>query len=371
MARNATPVVSHISGRNVRPLVNFDASEYEALSRLGINISDRQYGAMAAFSETGMDAIEGLVTTASIIAPVQFLQNWLPGFVTVITQARKVDMLLGITTAGAWEDEEIVQGYLEHTGKAVPYGDYTDVPFSSWNSNYETRTVVRFEEGLQVGLLESARASRVKIDSAVTKRQAATNQLEIQRNAVGFFGYNNGSNYTFGFLNEPNLGAYVEVAAGSETGNPTSWSLKSYLEIVADIRTAFAKLRVQSGDNIDPKALQITLAVATASVDYLSVVSQYGNSVQDWLDKTYPNTRVVSAPELDGAELGDNVFYLYAESVPDGSSDDDKTWMQVVPSKFKMLGIQQMAKKYIEDFSNATAGALLKRPFAVVRYYGI
>jgi len=30
-----------------------------------------------------------------------------------------------------------------------------------------------------------------------------------------------------------------------------------------------------------------------------------------------------------------------------------------------------MAKAYEEDYSNATAGVLLKRPYAVVRYSGI
>jgi hypothetical protein len=113
------------------------------------------------------------------------------------------------------------------------------------------------------------------------------------------------------------------------------------------------------------------LGVASNSVDYLATVSQYGNSVMQWLTSTYPNCRIVDAPELNGAHASDNVFYLSADSVEDGGTDDKKTWVQVVPSKFKVLGIEQRAKGFVEDYSNATAGALLKRPYAVVRYYGI
>ena len=81
--------------------------------------------------------------------------------------------------------------------------------------------------------------------------------------------------------------------------------------------------------------------------------------------------RVVSAPQLNAANGGANVFYLYAEHVEDGASDDSRTWVQVVPAKFQALGVERQAKAYIEDYTNATAGVLLKRPYAVVRYSGI
>ena len=52
---------------------------------------------------------------------------------------------------GSWEDEQIVQGILESTGASQFYSDYTNVPLSSWNTNFNYRTVVRFEEGMKVG----------------------------------------------------------------------------------------------------------------------------------------------------------------------------------------------------------------------------
>ncbi len=374
--------ISHLGPRDVRAVraTAEDTAHLVAnLARLGIGLDARDVedmfrayrsGRIPMLDQSGMDAaLVPALTTPSIATPIQFLQEWLPGFVFVVTQARKIDELIGITTQGRWEDEEIVQGILERTGETAVYGDLTNIPLSSWNTNFERRTVVRFEEGMSVGRLEEARAAAMRVNSAESKRSAAAEALEITRNAVGFVGYNAGANRTFGFLNDPQLPAYVTVPVGASAA--TEWATKTFLEITADIRLMFRSLRNQSGDRIDPGKEAVTLALATVVYDELSVTSDFGNSVMQWLKETYPNTRVVSAPELNAADGGENVGYLYAEGVADESTDDRRTWLQVVPSKFQSLGVDQLAKRYIEDYSNATAGALLKRPWAVYRISGI
>jgi len=364
---------SYIPARQVRRLENFDASQYESLSKIGINISrgavKQMMAGSLAMDAMAMDAAQPTVTTGSMGTPVQFLQNWLPGFVFVITGARNIDDFVGIQNTGAWEDEQVVQGVLERTGTSLPYGDYSNVPLSSWNVNYEARTVVRFEEGLRVGNLEAARAARQQVDSSGMKRQSAALALEIIRNSVGFSGFNSGDNNTYGFLNEPNLSAYVAVPVGASTN--TEWSTKTFLEICKDIRTAVVALRTNSNDVIDPSRVDLTLAVATAAVDWLSTTSDFGISVSEWIQKAYPRMRVVSAPQLNAANAGDNVFYLYADSIEDESTDDGRVWLQAVATKFQVLGVQQLTKAYEESFSNATGGILLKRPYAVVRYFGV
>lgn len=314
--------------------------------------------------------IQQPLTTPSVTTLVQFLQNWLPGIVKILTAARKADEIVGISTVGSWEDEEVVQPILENTGTAVPYNDGTNVPLANWNLNYAYRTVVRFEEGMRVTRLEEARAARQRVNSGEMKRESAVLNLEIQRNAVAFYGYNSGNNSTYGFLNELGLPAYVQVASNGSGGY--NWSAKTFLQICADIRTALIQLQINSQDTIEPGKTPITLAIATAAVGYLSVTSDFGISVWGWLKETYGNTvRVVSAPQLNGAYSSDNVFVAFAETVDDLSSDDRRTFIQVVPSKFQALGIQQLAKGYEEDYANATAGVMCKRPYAVVRYYDI
>ena len=77
------------------------------------------------------------------------------------------------------------------------------------------------------------------------------------------------------------------------------------------------------------------------------------------------------APNLNKANGGANVFYLYAEEINDGSTDDNRVWVQVVPAKFMALGVDQGAKGITEDYTNATAGVMCKRPYAVYRATGI
>jgi len=357
--------LSTIAARNIRPFDMQKVDQFESLANIGIGLD----AAIVDNMMDAMDAITPTVTTGSVATPVQFLQAWLPGFVKIQTAARKIDELVGIKTVGAWSDEEIVQGILESSGNALPYGDVTNVPFASWNANFERRTVVRFEQGMQVGALEIERAAAMRVDPAASKREGASLALEISRNNVGFYGYNSGANRTYGFLNDPALMAYEDVAAGASTD--TLWSTKTILEILADVRTAANLLATQSNGLIDPTTANLTLALPISHVQYLSVTSDFGYSVQKWLNDTYKNLRVIGVPQLSGANAGDDVFYLYAENVDDNSTDGGETFAQIVPSKFQVLGVEKKAKGYLEDYTNATAGVLCKRPYAVTRYTGI
>lgn len=362
-----------VDARAIAPLIlgrDYDDFELmEVAADHGIGFDMRVMPAMMQeFAMDSFSTIQQGLTTPSIPTLVQFLQNWLPGMVTILTAARKADEIWGVSTTGSWEDEEVVMPVIENTGTAVPYGDTTNVPLSNWNLNYNTRTVVRFEEGMRVGVLEEARAARQRVNSGQMKRESAALNLEVARNAIAFYGYNSGNNATYGGLNDPSLPAYLEVATGV---GGFHWSQKTFLEICADLRTGFVQLRTQSQDTIEPGKTAITIAIATNAVDYLSVTSDFGISVWDWLRTTYPNARVVSAPQFNAANAGDGVFYMFAETVDDTSTDDKRTFIQIVPQKFFIVGVQKLAKGYEEDYSNSTAGIMCKRPYAVVRYYNI
>ncbi len=376
---------SSISGRKIAPLV-MDAKTItakavqEIAQNFGIVFDHSTvleqvqllYAQIGAMGKDGTfdAAFVAPATAASVPTPVQFLQTWLPGFIKVMTSARKIDDLIGVKTIGSWEDQEIVQGIVEPAATATEYGDFTNIPLASWNTNFIKRTIVRGELGIQVGLLEEGRSAAMRLSSAEKKRQGSAVGLEIFRNAVGFYGWNSGNNQTFGFLNDPNLPAYISssVTGGWGSANGT------FQAITGDIRMAVVQLRTQSQDQIDPEKVEMTLALPTDKVDYLTVTTDYGVSVRDWLKQTYEKIRVQSAPELGGADSGEDVFYLFAEEISaeiDGSTDGGETFVQLVQTKFVTLGVEKRAKSYIEDYSNGTAGTLCKRPWAIVRVAGI
>lgn len=384
MSRIISKTHSRLRGEQVRPYEfkeKLTAAAVQQLARIGISMDHAtvssqidclaRAGVFSAQAGQGMDsAFIAPQTTPSIPTPIQFLQQWLPGFVKIMTAARKIDDIVGINTVGSWEDEEIVQGIVEPAGTAAEYGDWSSIPLTSWNTNFEKRTVVRGEMGFTVGLLEEGRASAMRLNSADTKRQQAGVSLEIFRNAVGFYGWTaKGGNRTFGFLNDPNLPAFISAPSGG-------WDTADFKAMIGDIREAVRMLRTQSQDQIDPTNIATVLALPTDKIDYLSVTTDFGISVMDWIKQTYPKMRIVSAPELiDAATSGtEGVFYLFAEDIDssvDGSTDGGETFVQLVQSKFITLGVEKRAKSYVEDFSNGTAGVMCKRPWAVVRFTGI
>lgn len=353
-----------LNARDIKQISNFDASNdshMKALDGLGLDFTDK--------SATGMDAFQGGFTTGSANSPISLLRSYLPGVVKEVTQVRKIDELLGQVTIGDWADEEIVQRVQERTSFTKPYGDNVDIPLANSNYNFERRTVVRFVNGFRSDLLADMRAAKAGFDGETSKRQAALIGLEIVRNEIGFSGYNGGSNLTYGFLNDPNLPAYVTLpngAAGSST-----WETKTYLEKIRDIDSALDVLTVQSGGNIDPTMTQITWAIPLGKVGTITETNDFGKSVKTYLKDNWPNVRTVVVPELDSANGGADVFYLYAENIGADSTDNGRVFDQLVPNKLMNIGTNQKIGGYEEGFSNAMAGTLLKRPWGVVRRTGM
>lgn len=363
------PRESYEFHNNIKKEFNKDTiSNYKQLSAIGIGFDKAHIMARKhkeALESIGMD---GLSTNPSIPTDINFLRSFLPGLVHVITQPRDADTLLGVTTVGNWEDESIIQGMIEPTGDVNLYGDYSDVPLSSWNPATEERDIVRFESGLEVGHLEELRTNKAGYNSVNEKRAAVSLALELKRDEIAFYGYNNGSNRTYGMLNEPSLSAYLTLPSG---GN---WETKNFSEIQGDIIYILNALQEQSAGVVKVMgegASQITLVLPNNRINYLSATDS-GKSLRQWLQETYPNVRATSTNRFDGANGGANVMYAYAEEVNDGAStDNQRTFDQLVVNKLYALGNENRLKTYVEAYSNAISGVLAKRPYAIARASGL
>lgn len=371
---NHTPVHLRLKPQQVRPFA-MDGAEMADLAMLGIQFPDAALGelqhAYPGIRAHSMDAAgPQTVTLASAGTPVQFLQTLLPGTVRVVTAARKIDKIVGRTIAGQWHDEDIIQPVVEFTGQARPYGDSAAGALANFKTGFERRTVVRFSLDMKVPALEEARAAAIRQNSGELKRTAVAQALAIEHNAVGFYGYNDGDCRTYGFLNDPALPNYQTVPQGA--GGSTKWKDKEFDEITGDIMLAASYIRIRSGEAVDPDETPCTLSVAASAKDFLNVTNKHGMSVKQWLRETYPKWKLESAPELDGANGGLNVFYLFAQEVPGGNEDGvQKVVEQYVPAVFRLLGVEKRAKELFEAYTSATAGVMWQVPMAVCRMTGI
>ena len=223
------------------------ASRPESLAKLGISVSPefvQGFARNAIAAGVALDAgITQPVTTPSNGTPVQFLQEFLPGTVNILTVVRKADMVAPVVTAGEWHFEEIVLKVMEHTSSPELYSDHGGVPLVSFNETFETRQVVRFELGVQQNPLADARAAATGTVPQNEKRMALAEGFEILRNDIAFNGFNFGTGKTYGILNDPNLPAYVTVANGA--GGDTTWESKDAVEIINDLSTALRALEIQ------------------------------------------------------------------------------------------------------------------------------
>eukprot|EP00487_Bulimina_marginata_P004220 TRINITY_DN2018_c0_g1_i3.p1 TRINITY_DN2018_c0_g1~~TRINITY_DN2018_c0_g1_i3.p1 ORF type:complete len:223 (-),score=69.90 TRINITY_DN2018_c0_g1_i3:2-670(-) len=190
------------------------------------------------------------VTAPSNGVPVQFLQEFLPGIIYVLTTVRRADRIAPVVVAGEWYSAELVIKIMEHTANPLLAAENGSLNLVNYNETFETFQVVRFEIGIQTTPYADARSARTGSNPDAERRVAMVQGFEILRNEVAFYGVNEGSGKTYGILNSPSLNPYVTVALG--TGGETTWDSKTVVEIIADIKTGSSVIAVQSGGNIDP-----------------------------------------------------------------------------------------------------------------------
>jgi len=361
-----------VSGRRAQAHAQKLKEQFGTSKKLSIQDAEilRQLGFAANRNAIMDSAPVALQTTASITTPVQFLQTFLPGVVRIFQAPLKLEETIGFTQAGYWEDSEIVQRIMEWTGYAREYGDYSAKPNANWNMNFAKRNVVRFEVGVEVQRLQEARASRGMVSDTEEKQGAAALILQQVLNLVGYNGYNSGNNLTYGYLNDPGLPAYVPCAS-TGTGSSPLWSTKTWLQQQADLITMFSGLMTQTKGRVDPagpNGTPTTLNIPVSMWPYFQGTNTLGNlTLSGWMEMAYPNCRIISSPNLDGAASTLNAMYLFADEVANTGSDDGSTFRQVIPAKFMALGTQQLVGGYKTGYSCATAGTFCLRPIAVYR----
>lgn len=347
----------YMSGREIRRRGPLDLTAVKT----AVTLSD-----LEAIGFSNMDAMDSALVGPAMQGGTinrEFLRHQLAGVIRTATRVRVLDEITGVVTAGEWHDEDIEVRVATPVAKAELYGDYSNIPLAGYMNDLEVRGIVRFEQGFHVGLLEEARQGANGYDAAAEKRNAATESLEESRERLGWFGFTAPNSRVFGLLNDPNLPAY-------QTG--TNWATGTFGDITGDIADMVSALTTSSGGRITEETA-MTLVIPMGHRRYLNVsnTTGRGETVREWMDASYPNVRIISAPELVGANGGANAAYMFADNVDVEDEATSATILQIVPVKYRLLGSENQIKGYLEDATNATAGVLVARPWAVTRLTGI
>ena len=310
------------------------------------------------------------VLGGSVSANISNLRSFLPGIVKDLTTVRKIDTLIGQTIIGDFKtDDEVVQMTQESAATAIGYSDDVNIPFTSYNMNYEKRDIVRFVIGTKSQFLADAKIEKSGGNPVEAKLSAAVTALEIARNQVGFYGYNAGNNRTYGLLNDPNLPAYEDLPNGANA--TPQWATKTFQEKQLDVVEAITSLQVSTGGNFDPTMDNFTFAVSLATAGTLTNVNEFGISIQKWIKETYPRCRIEFVPEFDSANTGLNIFYMYVDSMRGDSTDNGNTIENLISQKLVSIGQAQEIGGVKEGFMNAMYGVIVKRPYGVYRARGM
>lgn len=315
-------------------------------------------------------ALVGGVSPSRILE--KFWQTDLPGVIRTLTYTSPLEEIVGKTRLGDWSDEEIVIQTRRPVGRAQPYTDHSNVPLVSYAADSESRGVMRFESGFTINELERQRQSRVGIDDEAEKRRSMTEALRLSADDVGWRGYQDSDRLVFGLLNDPNLPAYKSNPAGKPWLS-AGVANATFAEIIGDLTSAVVDIRAKSGNILDPKRMPSTLVLPEGYQLALEILSTTvpAMSVGDWLEKNYPQMRVVFSQEFIGANASANVFYLFVDQVPAEDDFGGATFVHIVPTDFVLLGREQHLKGITEAATNATAGVFVTRPYAVHRGTGI
>lgn len=312
-----------------------------------------------------MDAAPNPQTAPTAVTPVQFAQYWLTDPIKIITRGRSLDKVVGRTLVGTWDTEQIVATIMERIGQPGLYGDFTKAPLANWNVNFETRDNVRFEMGIEIGKLEKARASQMRLNSYALKRDAMAEAFAILMNNVGWYGYRTDSaNFAgttkkvYGLLNDPNITAVPNLGTADWAADSVTMDT-----IVSDIQSIVTTAVANLKGNYDPETDSATLALPITQFVQLGKINTYGISARDWLAKTYPKIRVVSCAELVGALSSTDVALFIVDKVV-----GDTTVQQMVTSALRLVGVQPNAKGSYEVYSCSTAGTLVRYPLGYSVY---
>lgn len=317
---------------------------------------------LAQDSMLAQDALPALVTVSNSGVPA-FLTNYIePKLIEVLVSPTKAAEILGETKKGSWVNQTAFFSMVESTGEVSSYGDRNTNGEVGTNANWPQRQNYLYQTMTTWGDLEMARMGTAQIDWASRQQVASAKIMKQFENKAYFYGISGLQNY--GILNDPGLSAPISPNAKA-AGGFTWLNNATYLEIVNDINKLYQKAVSQCGGLLERDA-PMTLAMSPSVEVALSYVATLGTgvSVYDTIKKTYPNLRVVTAPQYTTGS-GELVQLIV------GELEGQKTGECAFAEKMRAHGVVRKASHFEEKKSGAIWGAIFYNYVGVASMLGV
>lgn len=264
-----------------------------------------------------------------------------------------------------WEQQDYYLPLVEKTGSVEPYSDYDDSVASGLNLTFGRTGHYVFSTSHTIGEREAMQLASANVGEGYYL-EASLEAIAVELNRVAFNGYvnNNQSFLVYGLLNHPSLNNY-QIA-------DKKFSAMTYQEVVAFFANAIAKLRAQTGNNIQ-RGSKLRVVVASNAFDTLALkFTDLGvdaiSALIDKFNKLGIEITITPAVELDGANANQDVIYFILENSQGGLSETTTLGYSEIG---RMSNVVIGANYKQQKVSAGTTGAVIYKPAYIVRYTNI
>lgn len=323
-----------------------------------------------------MDAQPILQTPSNAGIPAFLTSAIYPEAINIVTAPNKASEMMGDDgekSVGEYPLKVIILTNVEETGAVSAYSDYSNNGKSGSNFSFDNYQVFGAQSLINYGDEELKIAGLAKLDAVGNKQRAAAAALAKWMNLSWFNGVAGLQNY--GLLNTPGLAASIVPAPKGWGG--VGWFNNgvvqaNYLEIYNDLLALIARGISQCAGNASNDS-KMRLGMSPLAKSALMQVSQYGKTVMETLQVSYPNLKIVDAVQYGAlsatntqGNAGGEVLQLVFTEI-----DGVQTGFCGYTSKLIAGRVIAHTSSFEQKYSNHTAGALIRRPFAVVSMIGV
>ena len=299
---------------------------------------------------------------------VQFFNYISPQEIPMLLAPNRAAQIFGESRLGTWEQVFLTFKLTEQVGQVAAYGDGARGGTANANIEYVQRQNMLVQVFIEAGDLELARAGAGQFDMLGQRRLAQSQALNKWTNRTYFSGVDGMPNY--GALNDPNLNPSHTPSVGT---NGTTWAEKAQNvttganEIYSDFVAAYGRIQAYAQGVLDKdmdEETPMVFVVSPQSRQYLKVVNNFGLSIEGMIKDSFPNSKVVTAPEMS-TDAG-NLLYAFVPEL-----EGVRTIQCTFSERLRTHRVEYESSMMRQKATSGSYGAFVARPLLIDMTLGV